>query len=422
MKSLFARCLTPTISACVLIHLAATAQGQVANAVAYGPTGGAQQAPAMPASPLAGGMTAMDGSGYIDAHGNPVVVPAQYMADGGYCPPAAGYGDGMYADFGGFGVDQCGPHYFDVALDAVTLQDEDRFEGVGPLGSVGVGANAPRVLDPANGATNYEVGWQITARLDFGPLSVLEATYMGIYDFGFTESVRSVDVTNPSQDFQLFSAFSNFGLGTLIPGLDDGRSYTTQDNADLQSTEFTYRRYWVGSRPRISGTMLAGFRYIRYTDEFILQSVGLVDPVNVGSVTRSWDGTNDLLGGQIGGDMSICLRQGLRVNIETKAGVYNNRYEFRHVGDFADGFTGSPADFDSTTIGNQVSFAGEGKAEVVFDILPSLSLRGGYRVLYMSSLATPGDNIVTADITDTTVRTQSDALFHGFHGGLEFVY
>lgn len=419
MKSLFARLMT------LLAVVAA-----VSTTHAQGPAGyrAQQPMPQMPASPLAGGRPAMQGGALMDVRGNSVVVPAQYTQQaayvdgGGYCPPAA-YGDGMFADFGGYGSpDQCGPHFFDVSAAAVFLASEDQFENVGPLTSVGVGANAPRVLNPANGGGDLEPGFEVIGRIDIGPLSVFEAAYMGMYDIGFDQSVNSLAVTDPPTDFQLFSVFSNFGLGTLVPGLDDGSVHSIVSNSELQSTELTYRRYWVGANPRITGTYLAGFRWLRFTDELALNSTGLVNGVAPGSVQRIWDGENDLLGAQIGMDISVCMRQGLRWNTETKVGLFNNHYKFRNAGDFVDGALGSPADFDVTSTGDQVAFATELKTELVFDILPSWSLRTGYRVLYLNSLATAGGNINAANISNTIVATQADALFHGVHGGFEFVW
>ena len=62
---------------------------------------------------------------------------------------------------------------------------------------------------------DYEPGWQIAARYDLGPLSVLEATYMGLYDLGFTDTRNSLAETElffgvPQQD-QLNSVFSGYG-------------------------------------------------------------------------------------------------------------------------------------------------------------------------------------------------------------------
>jgi hypothetical protein len=132
-----------------------------------------------------------------------------------------------------------------------------------------------------------------------------------------------------------------------------------------------------------------------------------------------WSADNDMVGFQFGGDGWICLRQGLRLGGETKAGIYNNRFKYRHATDVPDpGVTN--VDFSSD--GNQVAFAGEGSIDLVADILPSFSIRGGYRVMYMSSLATVGNNIDPANAFSTTVLTQADALYHGFHAGLEYIW
>ncbi|MAT71140.1 MAG: hypothetical protein CMJ58_16640 [Planctomycetaceae bacterium] len=374
---------------------------------------------AFPASPLAGGQAAAGGGAYMDANGRPIILPAQYSApvDGGYgaCPP--GYGDGLYADFGGYSMpDQVGPHYFDVSVESVFLQNDDALDGIGPLASIG--AAGPTALDPSNGTGDYEAGWKIAARLDLGPLSVFEATYAGLYDIGFSQTINSVDVAPGGVDFQLFSPFSQFGVGTLIPGVDDGQTYSVTYDASLQSTELSYRRYWVGNNPRISGTYLLGFRYTRLKETVTYDTVGLDTPVTTASASRLWQGDNELLGFQLGGDGWIGLRQGLRFGIESKAGVYNNHYVFQN----AAVTPGGASDFSSVTKGDQVSFIGEANASFVADILPSWSIRGGYQVLYMSSLAAVGSTIDPTDYFATTVNTQGDALYHGFFGGLEYVW
>ena len=378
------------------------------------------QAPGGMASPLAGGPAAATGGAYMDVQGNPIVMPASYCGPGGdcgngygygaMCPQDCGYGECAGADFGGASYpDQCGPHYFDVAVQAVALQNDDAFEGVPALASISAGG--PQILNPNELFDELEYGWQIAARLDFGPLSVLEATYMGLYDIGSTEQVRSVDVAPMGADFQLNTVFSDYGLGTIIDGLDEGSIYTLNYESDLQSTELSYRRYWVGHNPRISGTYLAGFRYIRMTEDFTFDAVA-----EDGNSQLFWGAVNDLVGAQLGGDGWICLRQGLRFGGEAKAGIYNNRFKFRNDTTIPNGSTSFATD------GNQVAFAGETTVDLVADILPSFSIRGGYQVLYMSSLVTVGNNINTEDVNSALLFTQADALYHGFHAGLEYIW
>ena len=101
-------------------------------------------------------------------------------------------------DFGGYAEDQVGPHYFDVSASAVFLQASELFNGVGAFTSAGVGLTAPRFLNPNSSTDDYEPGWQIVGRLDVGALSVLEVSYMGLYDIGFSDSIDSLTATQSS--------------------------------------------------------------------------------------------------------------------------------------------------------------------------------------------------------------------------------
>lgn len=386
-------------------------------------TGAAQTgAPQMPAAPLAGGHAATAGGTYMDVHGNPIVMPASYSQDcgpygaayGGMCPDPYGgaYSDQGYADFGGASFpDQVGPHYFDVAVMGVALVGEDLFQDVPALGSIGVAG--PPILQLEKLNDDYDAGWQIALRYDLGPLSVIEATYMGLYDINFSQTIRSVDLAPGGADFQLNSVFSDYGISP-IAGLDEGSVYNVDYESDLQSTELSYRRYWVGWNPRISGTYLAGFRYIRQSEDFNFNAVALG-----GNSNLFWGTSNDMVGAQFGGDAWLGLRQGLRLGVDSKAGIYNNRYEFSRTTAIPDQAFDN-VDFNAD--GNQVAFAGEASVDLVADILPSFSIRGGYRVLYLNSLVTVGNNIDPNNAASTAVYTQADALYHGFHAGLEYIW
>jgi hypothetical protein len=417
MTSLFFRAVTRGVAAGLLVCLAVTGRAQSPGM------------PGMPAAPLAGGQAALAGGSYVDAHGNQIVMPASYGAscspygeecgaygDGGYCgDPNAGY-----VDFGGYGPDQCGPYYFDISLSGVFLTSEEAFLDVPPLASVT--ALGPTIIEPDALNDDYEVGWQIAARYDLGPLSVIEATYMGIYDLGFHDTrfseVETLRLTGLAQPDQLQSVFSGYGSVQIL-GLDSANQYDVDYQSDLQSTELSYRRYWLGYSERISGTYLLGARYLRMTEDFNFDSITdtLTGFPNTGNLL--WSADNDVVGFQFGGDAWICLRQGLRLGGETKAGVYNNRYKFRHATSLPD-----PAidNVDFSADGNQVAFAGESSVDLVADILPSFSIRAGYRALYMSSLVTVGNNIDPNNVVSTALYTEADALYHGFHAGLEYIW
>jgi len=376
------------------------------------------------AAPLAGGPAAAQGGQFMDVQGNSIVLPASYCQScpqgaGGY-GGGAGYGDPMAVDFGGYGPDQSGPHYFDVSLDTVFLKAQDPFAGVGPL--IADGLNAP--IDVLSGQEEYEAGWRIAARYDLGPLSVLEATYMGLYDIGFGRNIVSENLPNglPRSIFTSFSAFG-VGAGGPIATLDFADLVQFSYESDLQSTEISYRRYWMGYNSRVTGTFLLGARYLRMTEGFTWDTQAFLNgnPAIPANSNLNWTSENDLVGFQFGGDGWLTLRQGLRVGVESKAGIYNNRFKLRNAGTF-DAIGNAPANFDIESEGNQVAFAAEGGVTVVADILPSWSIRGGYQVMYLSSLATIGDSINTVTPGAAAVSTQGDALYHGFHGGLEYIW
>jgi len=393
----------------------------------------AQPMPAFPGALLAGGPAAAQGNQFMDVAGNSIVMPANYCQScpggcssyGGSCQGCpGGYGDPMGVDFGGYGQDQCGPHYFDISAEVVFMAGEELFDGLGAFGAVTASTDSPRVLNPNSSDGNYEPGWRIAGRYDIGALAVLEATYMGMYDTRFRDSVTSTEASNnpPNTPFSLVSVFSDFGINP-IDGVDQGEVYAINYESDLQSTEFSYRRYWVGQNPRISGTWLLGARYLRMTDTLRFDAEAFMAGSEVNS-RRTWDSENDMVGFQFGGDGWICLRQGLRIGGEAKTGFYNNRFKFRHSGDFPALAQGAnpPADFDVSAEGNQVAFAAEGGITMVADILPSWSIRGGYQVLYLNSLATAGGNVDQSNISSTAVLTQAHALYHGFHGGVEWIW
>jgi len=388
-----------------------------------------QKQPVFPAALLAGGPAAAAGNEYMDIYGKPIVLQTNYCQScpsgyggEGMGPPYVGGGDPMAVDFGGYGEDQVGPHYFDISAGVVFLQATELFDGVGSFGSVTTLANAPRILDPSGSGDDFEAGWEIAARYDIGPLSFLEATYMGVYDFGFSEQVVSTDVTTnpPNTPFALQSVFSGFGQNP-IDGIDQGQVFGLTYDADLQSTEISFRRYWLGNNPRISGSWLLGARYLRFTEDLSFNTESIVVAPPTVFSRRTWSSENDLVGFQFGGDGWLALRQGLRIGSELKAGIYNNRFSFNHLGDFA-GVGNAPADFNTTAKGHQVAFATEARVDVVADLFSSWSFRGGYEVIFLNSLATAGGNVVANDITSTAVLTQDHALFHGFRGGFEYIW
>lgn len=367
-------------------------------------------------------------SDLMDAHGNQAVIPAQYCQGG--CPPGygGGYGDpcGNYCPM----TEQCGPHYFDFSAEFVMYQRANygSFEDQG-LMTLNVLPGGTEVLNINDIGSDYESGFRLTGRYDIGALSVLEFGYTGFFDMGGGASFTDPAPVNATTG-NLYSLYSDFGQNPVgavgvnpasFAETDQAVSAYTDIETTLQSAEISYRRYWVGHSPRLTGTWLYGFRWTRLKDEFNFATQA------DGSYQNYIEAENDLAGFQLGGDAWLTVIQGLRVGLEGKAGVYGNQLDI--LNQASTPASGTVA-IDEAFSDEQVAFLGEARLMAVADITPSISLKAGYEVLFLSSVATSVDNFNPASPygegqgapRQTVYWTQSDALFHGFHAGCEFVW
>ena len=433
--------------------------------IAVGQTSTAAHAPSAPRKTAvqalftapADGLLAGNKTPYVDAHGNPVVVPASYGQPCGCGGGHGGYdGCGHPGSYGGFTgpmpmgaggtdppigydlmndvriegymVDQRGPHYFDARIEAVHMTPDETFER--DLAFTVFNLGGPVVLSSQQLEYDYETGFRAMGRYDIGPLSVLEFGYMGIYDW---ESRASFTDPAPvdADTGNLFSLFSEFGTNPPTVAIEGGpmpeteRSITQSISidADLQTAEMSYRRYWVGYVPRVSGTLLAGFRYSRFKESFLFSTFGEASADNF-TIAE-----NHLAGFQTGADVWVALMQGVRIGAEGKVGIYNNNYNL--VNEIITDPVGTtpPALFEEFE-DNEVAFISEASFDIVADILPSWSLRAGYEIVFLNSVLRAGDNFNTASPYGIAgqveripfVAEQGDAWFHGGHVGLEFIW
>lgn len=387
---------------------------------------------------------------YVDAQGNTFATPTGYeqpcdggsyagcngdgypgpnaMGCGGTYPPI-GYDLANDAALDGFAVDQRGPHYFDVRAEYVNLTRDESFRQHVDFTSFNIGGSDIRLssdqLDVGNGS-----GFRIFGRYDICPLAVVEFGYMGIFDWQSGASFTDPLPVNANTG-NLFSLFSQFGTNPATVAIPGGpmpeteRSITQSISLDvkLQSAEISYRRYWVGFIPRVSGTILAGFRYTRLEEEFNFHAVGEA------ALNYFEDANNNLAGFQTGGDIWVSLLQGLRIGAEGKVGLFNNHYTLSNVITTTPVGTTPPSLMESFHQ-NQPALISEASADIVADVLPSLSLRAGYEVLFMNSLVLAGENFNTASPYGLPgqvprvpfVFDQGNAFMHGFHAGIEYIW
>jgi hypothetical protein len=359
------------------------------------------------------------------------------MGAGGTDPPI---GYDLMNDVGVEGglVDQRGPHYFDIRAEAVYLHRDVTFEQDIDMTSLNVGNTI--VLNTGQLEFDDQPGFRLIGRYDICPLAVLEFGYTGV--FGWEDSATFIDPTN-----NLYSLFSRpapeaglFGtdpigvniVGGPNPESERASQHSISMDSDLQSAEMSYRRYWLGYVPRISGTLLAGFRYTRLDETFEFRTQGSEPATNnpggpLAALRYSEECENNLAGAQIGGDIWISLFQGLRFGSEAKGGLYNNHFSLTND------ITTTPLGTTPPTLleefeGDHAAFIGEGSVDLVADIMPSVSVRVGYEVLFLNSLVLAGENFnQTSPYGNQGPRVpfidnDGQLFYHGAHAGIEYIW
>lgn len=359
------------------------------------------------------------------------------MGYGGTDPPV---GYDLMNDVGIEGnlADQRGPHYFDLRAESVWLRRDSTFAKDIDFTAFNVGNTV--VLNSKDIELDDQFGFRIIGRYDIGPLSVVEFGYMGIYDW--EDSATVVDNTN-----NLYSLFSRtepgvgqFGVDPVGVNVANGPNpeserasqHSISMSSDLQTAEISYRRYWLGYFPSVSGTLLAGFRYTKLDEHFVFATQGsepsAANPNGpLAAMNYDEDIVNHLAGFQVGADAWVGLCQGLRLGSEGKVGLYNNHYTL------ANRITTTPLGTTPPTLfeefkGNHAALIAEGSVDVVADILPSVSLRAGYEVLFLNSLVLAGENFnETSPYGNQSARVpfvnnDGEMFYHGAHAGIEYIW
>lgn len=369
---------------------------------------------------------------YMTAYGDSVVVPAGFhgpihpgaMPGGAYgnqCDPyGGGYPDPSLDLYGmpNYGADQSGPHYFDFSAEALYWSRVETAEPDLAFATQGLGGDV--VLSTADLSFDEEAGVRLVGRYDIGPVSMIEISYSGLYEWGDRAEFQS-------GAFDLFSPFSDFGNdpagGIGLTETDLANFASLEYRSELHNAEISYRHYWVGWHPRVTGTWLAGFRYTRLSEDFFYGTA-----TQTGSHLSQVQTENDLTGFQAGGDMWITVRQGIRIGGQGKAGLYNNRAEQNtHLTAEINGVN-TVNRFEGVK-GDRLAFLTEGNVSMVADITPSFSFRAGYDVLFINTVALAANNFNNdnevffgAGPRTAILVEEGSVIYHGANAGFEYVW
>ncbi len=359
-----------------------------------------------------------DAAGY----GNPM---QGYPMQGEPCGYCGGYGCEMCAGGGDdfdlkllrwllpYGAGGCGAQrWYDASAEWVTLQRDDIGESTlfateGPAGIPALSSDQLNFSDTSGFRTSFAI--------QLGAGNLLETTYLGAFNWS-----SQAEATSDSDD--LFSIMSDYGLSPPF-GFTDTDSASVQRieySSTFDTIELNYRQRWVGPNTRVQGSWLFGARYMYLTEDFRYLTFA---PANPGSMNYLVSTSNSLTGGQLGGDLWICIMPGLSIGGEVKLGVYGNRATQRTA--IAAFSLVDPILEKETEDG--AAFLGEANVALLWRISQHWTFRTSYMCLGMDELALATDNFnsappLVAGVRSPFINNSSNVFYHGFTAGVEYMW
>jgi hypothetical protein len=286
--------------------------------------------------------------------------------------------------------DACPQDSWLVTADALFLQRRD------PAGAVLIAdaIDDTVILDAGDFDFGGQAGLDFSVARQLGDRWGLEVRYFGVDHW---EAFAAASTTPGS----LLMANS---LPPRNP--EAGTGVEAQHSSELHNVEIN-GHYRLGR----SWTLLAGFRYAELDEQFAVGSIGAANPFRYETAAR-----NRLAGFQMGTAVTLWDCGGpLRVAGVGKAGVFGNRAAQRSVWDEA---AVLPAVSDRTI---ETTFLGELGLVASYRLSNHLSLRGGYRLLWIDRVALATDQMAASNfISYQGIDPTGDAFYHGAFVGLQY--
>jgi hypothetical protein len=404
--------LTPTEVSAQQVYVPAVGMPPVVpGQMAWYPAGGGGIAP-----------TAYQEAPPTTAEGAPVDSDA-----GGYCPecdphPGLGHLLGWLAPYAGGGC--CQPRWFDVEAAAVWLSLERHNTPyiVFSRDTSGVDRITSSDLGPGDRA-----GLRVTIAHQVGPGSNLEFSYFGLFDYQTQAEANGEGNLN-----SIFSDFTNLNPPFGLEQFDLANYHSVWLSNDIDSMELNYRRRWQGPNCLFQGSWLVGARYVQVKDNLTwLSVVPSSDPdapagERGGEGHYSVTGANYMPGGQVGGDIWVCMLPGFSIGAEIKAALLGNNAQQKTIMSSWDPVNQFQGIIDEGVKHSKVAFVGDVSLMATWRLTPQWTLRGGYHMMFVEGVATALENF-NPDVPALTTRTPfladgGSLFYHGFSVGAEWMW
>jgi hypothetical protein len=315
---------------------------------------------------------------------------------------------GPYADGG-----CCAPRYFDISVEAMWLQRDDAGRNI-DLTSQGIAG--PIVLSTDDLVFEERPSFRFSGWIQFRSNGNVEFNYYGLFNHR-----DAVQVNDPGNN--LFSVLSQFGTVPFGGFIEEGNAAYNriEYSSTFDNFEVNYRRHWQGPNCRFQGSWLGGIRYFKLDEDFDFVTVS---SFNAAQMRYHVNTNNSLTGGQLGGDLWVCIIPGLRAGVEGKAGVFGNHSSQGTV----ISATSLAVPFTEVFTDNDVALLSDAAFYLTWRVNYQFNLKFGYNFLYADgvSLATENFNptpplvFVGGTGREATLNDNGDVFYHGASLGVEY--
>ena len=313
--------------------------------------------------------------------------------------------------------------WFDVYGEAMFLR---RTSGLNNFttSTRGIGPTNPVLGTQQVEFDNIEAGLSLQANIQTGAGANLELVYFGLNNW---EQNASVTSTTPN----LYSFISNFGT---VPngGFDDSdRSLeqTLSYRSSLNNGEINFRRRWSEPHGFLQGSGLFGVRYMDIDETAAFTARGEFDDTFLGNSPRFLDYTtmtqNSLVGFQVGGDLWYNAYPGIKLGIEGKVGVYNNRaHQDTRI------FANSVPEITESVLANRAAYITQISPQLYYRLNYSWAIRSSYQIMFIDNVALAPENFNAAaplgfavnPNRSARINNDGEITLQGFTIGAEYMW
>lgn len=410
--------------------------GYAQQAMAFGPQGpGGPMGPMGPMGPggvqpanyYSGG--SCDGCGDAGCascgiHGHGAGIGGGFDLAGSFLRRLLPYSEGGY----------CAPRHYDFSVEAVLLARDDVSRRVEFISDGPRGLAPPNIIlstdDLAFNTDAY--GFRFNAAVQAHAGGTLEFEFLGQFNWN-----DSAQVVSPGD--LLYSVFSDYGNDPppqAGPPIVRG-GYTDTDSAEWARIDYSsnfdtldliYRKRYTLPNCRFQGSWLAGVRYFKLDEQFMLRTlVNYPDPNGgLNPITGSLDyyvGTsNSMTGAEIGGDFWTTLVPGVRLGGAAKLGLMGNRATSYTV--ITADSLGNPVIESVSSEG--VAFVGEAQLNMLYKVNQYWTIKSGYEMLFVDGVALAPENFNSqapfSGPRNTAINNNGNLFLHGASLGLEYMW